>query len=278
MPRLCTALFLAGVYFTHLFMPIPSSFDHGYATFELIVSPWDTRMLLPVAVAALWFAAIGLMLRRGLGTGVWAALCTVAAFAPASNLFVLVGTEFAERLLYLPSAYLAVTIAVLWACAAPHYHKLQGSRPLFGRLGQLAVALVFVWYSVQTVQRNAEWKSEASLFESGVRSRPNSLKALNNRASMLMVGTPDEQAYAERLLLRTVGILPNNHLAFMNLGLLYKNQGRNAESITALAAYVTHRHRSLHLASRHLFLLPHPLLIFTLHVWQCVLQSVPLSS
>lgn len=92
----------------------------------------------------------------------------VFPFVPATNLFFYVGFVIAERVLYLPSMGYSLLVA-------------QGAEILYVRWRhrtwkKVAVSFVSVWllvtYGLRTVTRNLDWKSEESLYRSGIAINP----------------------------------------------------------------------------------------------------------
>lgn len=149
-------------------------------------------------------------------------LCLVglvaAPFAPAANVFVYVGTEVAERLLYLPLAGIAVLAAALLApllerecdaavAVAATADDASASAAAAGagslrqriaataaavlrlcRRRKLAAACIAVISAACVgagVTRSVEWADERSLFAAGVRVAPASVKALTNLGTLL---------------------------------------------------------------------------------------------
>jgi tetratricopeptide (TPR) repeat protein len=107
------------------------------------------------------------------------------AWAVTSNLFVLIGTIFGERLLYLPSAGACLAIA-------SGLTALLRRIPV-PRLSLGVVALLVLGLSARTWARNPDWKDNASLFAATAAASPRSCKALDGYASeLLAAGRPQE--------------------------------------------------------------------------------------
>src|SRR6266540_3202341 len=92
------------------------------------------------------------------------------AFLPASNLLFPIGTIFAERLAYLPSAGLCLAAGALIVGSA---RSLPALTPRRSRL--LAAAVVLL--GARTIVRNSVWWSDEGLFLNLVRTAPESAKA-----------------------------------------------------------------------------------------------------
>jgi tetratricopeptide (TPR) repeat protein len=93
-----------------------------------------------------------------------------AAFLPASNLLLPIGTIFAERLAYLPSAGLCLAAGAILVGSATTLASLAPRRS-----GILAAAVLFL--GARTIVRNSVWWSDEGLFLNLVRTAPESAKA-----------------------------------------------------------------------------------------------------
>lgn len=97
------------------------------------------------------------------------------AFLPASNLLFPIGTLFAERLAYLPSAGLCLVLGAALAAGAETFPQWTARR----RAALAALALVF---AARAAVRNTVWRSDQALFENSIRTSPSSAKAWYNDA------------------------------------------------------------------------------------------------
>jgi tetratricopeptide (TPR) repeat protein len=96
------------------------------------------------------------------------------AFLPASNLLFPIGTIFAERLAYLPSAGLCLVLGL--AIAGP-----EDLSELSRRRG-IALAAVALTLASRAAVRNTVWRSDDALFADSILSSPRSAKAWYNDA------------------------------------------------------------------------------------------------
>ena len=121
----------------------------------------------PAAVAALAAAGIALFRRRpAAGLGI---LFFLVAALPTSNFLFATGTIMAERLMYLPSAGIALAVAAFFPGDAA---ALAGRR---FRTGALAAAVLLLLF--RTISRNPVWESDETLFSNLVLTSPHSAKA-----------------------------------------------------------------------------------------------------
>lgn len=92
----------------------------------------------------------------------------VFPFVPATNLFFYVGFVVAERVLYIPSTGYCLLVA--------HGAEMLYTRCQSRRWARLAVRLGAVWlivaFSLRTMVRNLDWRTEEDLYRSGIAINP----------------------------------------------------------------------------------------------------------
>ena len=173
--RAANALGLGLRYVSKTFLPIHLSADHSAYALPLARSLRD-----PVA----WWGVAGAMAGVVLTLALWRrrplaalGLCLFAgALFPASNVPFIIGTIFAERLAYLPSAGLfCLAVGLL---APPSREVPRPARPWREWLLLAVVAL----YGAATIARNRVWKDDRTLYADMVAKVPNSAKAHYNVA------------------------------------------------------------------------------------------------
>lgn len=94
----------------------------------------------------------------------------VLALLPASNLLFPIGTAFAERLAYLPSAAFCLAAAALAAGGAQRWSVLAPRR-------RAVVVALTLALSARAIVRNAVWWGDEALFLNLIRTAPDSAKA-----------------------------------------------------------------------------------------------------
>ncbi|HNB81389.1 MAG TPA: tetratricopeptide repeat protein, partial [Chitinophagaceae bacterium] len=110
------------------------------------------------------------------------------AMSITSNVFFLIGTSFGERLLFVPSVGLTMALVLLMARFLQK--KSPEEQPLIPSLKASPVFTLLLFgitllYSIKTWSRNADWKSDFSLFSKDVESYPNSTHLLFYMANHL---------------------------------------------------------------------------------------------
>jgi tetratricopeptide (TPR) repeat protein len=133
------------------------------------IRPVPAASALAIAAVLLLAAVAALSLSKPCSAAGFGFLFFGIALLPASNLLFPIGTIFAERLAYLPSAGICLIAGAALAGSAEHLEGL--SRP---RKTALAAALFLL--SVRTAIRNTVWRSDESLFENSVAVAPGSAK------------------------------------------------------------------------------------------------------
>jgi len=139
-------------------------------------SAWQLPLLRPrdalfwgalSAVALLAASGIALFRRRpAAGLGI---LFFLVAALPTSNFLFATGTVMAERLMYLPSAGIALAAAAFLPADLP---GLAARRV---RAAALAAAVLLLLF--RTISRNPVWESDEALFRNLIRTSPDSAKA-----------------------------------------------------------------------------------------------------
>jgi tetratricopeptide (TPR) repeat protein len=217
--RLVTAIAVIGRYVGLLLWPARLSVDYSFAQTVPLTDVMNPAFLAGlVAIAAL--AGIGFALRsRPLA---FAGIFFLVAIAPTSNVFFPIGTIMAERLLYLPS----VSIALVAGFAADALRRSSpvGRRALFPALALLAV-VALTW---RTVERNRDWRSNATLFESAARVSPKSFRVRSVLAEI--AEERGDLAAARTEFERAIAIWPKWSYTFWRLGTVVRKQGDIAGS------------------------------------------------
>lgn len=220
--RLVGAMGVMGRFFGLLIWPRPLSVDYSYAQ----ILPWSGESL---AWAAAGVGALGLWAwcawrwRYERHVAVIGLALFAAAYFPASNLVVPVGTVMAERLMYLPSAGFLLAV-VPWL---EGILTRRGGKAFFGALA--AAALVF---GAMSWERGREWSGYLKLWESAARVSPNSARALRLYGQSLTRAGKLGEAVAP--LKKATRIHPKYDPAWTELGIAMMQSGRGKEAEAAL--------------------------------------------
>ena len=224
--RIANALTLVVRYAAKTFVPVGLSADHSAHALPIAARFGDVRAWVGIAV----LAAI-LVLAWALGKSrpivPFGVLFFLGALFPASNVPFVIGTIWAERLMYLPSA--GLLLAAVGLVAPPVREVPRPSRWPWREA--LLAALVVAWGSA-TVARNLVWRDDHALFHDMVAKCPRSAKAHYNLA--YDAGRRGETAEQRRHLETAVSLFPRYYDAWAFLGRIAWNEKRWDD---ALAGY-----------------------------------------
>lgn len=235
--RLATVFYTLGKYLMLLFIPHPLT--HDYYPRHIGVMNWgDWQALLSLAayLALGVFALLGLRRKDPISYGVWFYLLTLSI---VSNLVFSVGTNMAERLLFMPSVGFCVALSAgAWQLLSKNSKKADAWRPAL-----IVLAVVVGLFSVKTILRNPVWKNNYTLFTSDVQISPNSAKLRNAAAGELITTyeklTQEEKEGSKGMLTEAVGHLnealkihPNYKNAYLLMGNAYIYLNKYEEAVT----------------------------------------------
>lgn len=181
--RLATAIAVIWEYFGLLVLPIVLAADYSYNQVTLVNVVWDLRLVCGLGLLAAATAVVLCSRRPVLRLAV---LFPFVALALTANVLLPIGTIKAERLLYLPSVGFVLVVAVSAALLA------RGAR--YRRTVTALLAIAVAGYALRTWVRNEDWRDNASLYRSMVRSAPDSAKARYNYGVALQHESNDEAA------------------------------------------------------------------------------------
>jgi hypothetical protein len=212
--RLLSAVMIWGVGLGKTLLPIHLASDYGRAVFRLVTSPFDPRFLL----------SGGLLLASGVGG--LASLrrqpllfLAAAAFLGfsflTSNLPLVIGTIFGERLLYAPS--LGLSFALAWLLERRAVAWPSGCAASGALLGALALWLCLC--AALILERNAAWRSDAALYIADAAAQPRSVK-LNVLAADVYRQRGDTERQFEHLA-RAVAFDAQPPRAWLRLSLVF---------------------------------------------------------
>jgi hypothetical protein len=160
--RLLIPFALVGRYIVLLVAPVHLSIDYGYAVIGWTVSRRDPYLWLGFAGTALWIGgAVWCWLRRR-----WMALFCLAGMAISysmSSNFIVIGTDFGERLMYLPSVFFLILAAMVLASFAPIWRTA-------------AVVVILGLCCARTFSYVARWNDRDSFYVYSLREQPRSIQ------------------------------------------------------------------------------------------------------
>ncbi len=200
-------------YVAKTFVPLGLSGDHSAHALDLLPSLSDPRAGAGLAfVLALAVAGLVALRRQPLvSLGIALFLGTIL---PTSNILFPIGTIYADRLAYLPSAGLLLAAAGL-AAAVPGFSS--GFRAA-------VLGVVLVTYAAATVARNEVFHDDERLFGEMVRQVPRSARAWYNVASV--AAGRGETVAARSSLEKAVALFPRYYDAWALLARIARKEAR----------------------------------------------------
>ena len=175
--QFASAVNTLGEYVKKFVFPKTLSCDYSYSTLEPVGFSDLGFLLSFIFFGALFgFALWKLKTKEAVAFGI---LWFFVSMSITSNIFILIGTSFGDRLLFVPS--LGLTIAVVLALA--HFFKKEEGEGFFGEIktAPVMVAMLLIstgLYSFKTVERNKDWETDYQLFSTDVENYPNSTHLL----------------------------------------------------------------------------------------------------
>ncbi len=220
--RWATPLVTFGLASKLMLCPTGLCCDYSYAAIDTVKQLADTRLLGALA----WMGLVG-------GGGVWsfsrrgriafALAFSLITYSIVSNLPVVIGTVFGERLLYLPSVGVCLCAGLaVGSCVDFLQHPVAVRRAV--GFGGLAVFVAGAgWFTYLTVDRNRDWRSERDLWLAAERVNPRSCRVLNNRGEQCLIEGHTERALEYAL--RSIEVSPAYWGAQRTAALAYRRRG-----------------------------------------------------
>jgi protein O-mannosyl-transferase len=197
-----TAIMILGKYFLLMLFPHPLCSDYSFNTIPIVTSLANSGFLfaLILHVFLLYYAIKKIKEKHILS---FCILFYLGSMVLASNIFMLIGTHLAERLLFFPSIAFCLA-AVYLLCKVLKIDLMDPSKfnSLFKVNSKLLMIVggVLLLYSAKTYSRNKDWKSDTTLFERDLKTVPNSAHMLfyyannlANKDSLNAVKDPKER-------------------------------------------------------------------------------------
>jgi len=168
-----TAIMLLGKYLLLLFIPYEQVCDYSYSQLPFATfASWTTLLSLIVHLGLLIYAISQIKKKNPVAFGILFYICTMSIF---SNLFIRIGSSFADRFLFLPS--LGFCIAIVCFIFQLFKNKV-GERVSFSKASSKIIVIGFViiitLFSTKTILRAADWVDQMTLFGKDVQKSDNS--------------------------------------------------------------------------------------------------------
>ena len=179
--RLATEIYILGNYVKLLIVPYPLISDYSYHSIPFV--GFDSAWVL-ISLAAYSFLlvfSISGLINKTKNLFVFAILFFLITILLFSNIFFLIGTPMAERLLFFPSVGFCLLVALVidkWIIGTSGLN----APILTNTKAWVALAPVFVIFSSMTIARNNDWKSNYTLFKTDLTKSPDDCRLYFNLA------------------------------------------------------------------------------------------------
>lgn len=229
--RWFTALSVIWCYGVLMFWPVGLSADYSFQAIPVISTFWTGSVIGGFCIVLL-LALLTVNTIRGSNLAIWGVGASLMALPalPISNLWFPIGTVMAERLMYVP---------IIGFCI---FCGLFFSRLRWPLGSYVAVGLLFTVLGFKTIQRNADWQNDYTLFVSAVEAMPQSAKAHFNLGNAVRDRGQVQEALTHYR--KALWIYPNYAEVYYNIGVVEQERGRVAEALKAyqntLASDSTH--------------------------------------
>ena len=159
--RYTSAVYFMGLYLLRIVIPMGLTFDASFPELSLVGVGSTEFLISLIALLGLFAVAVyGIIKRELFGFALLFFFVTVSV---SSNIFTLIGTQYGERLMFMPSLGIALAAVVLL------------SKVEFKKLSSVIVVICLV-YGFIAINRNAVWENNETLYRSGLVSAPNSAR------------------------------------------------------------------------------------------------------
>jgi protein O-mannosyl-transferase len=228
--RLPTVMDCAGRYLFLILWPARLSVDYSAPALNLVRSMTPLLLLGTVSAAGLLWLGVR---RRETPEGLGAAIA-ILTFALASNIPVVIGTIFAERLFYLPSAGIILVLCAGTMTLAKRIRRFSGARRI--RAIQVVFAVLLILGAARTWARNRDYRDEGTMYEAGARAMPKSPKMRYNSALQLNRQGRYEEAVHEGI--EALRLNPSSRETRIVIAGSLDSLGRVDEAITMLRKFI----------------------------------------
>jgi len=237
------AIYILGIYLSKMIWPIPLMADASYNTFPP-VGLLSYQFLVPflLMLGGGIYAIINFKKKDPIAFAILYFFITISL---VSNVVILIGTNYGERLTYMPSLGVMMIIAILLTRA----FKLTEAK-VFGDLGGffktnskpiVITVLLAVFFGYTAMARNKDWKDNLSLYMGDIEKIPNSAHMLfyiaNHITSDEYLAEQPDSATRDSLryksiefLTRAVTIYPKYADGYQRRGFVYDKLGETAKA------------------------------------------------
>ncbi|MEE9127076.1 MAG: tetratricopeptide repeat protein, partial [Planctomycetota bacterium] len=230
--RFCMGTYVLGYGLWLCLAPFALAADYSHSVFPLVDEPTQWRFL--IAAAALLLILVGGLWIRRRHPLLFLGMAAFLGFAfVISNIPIVIGTIFGERLYYAPSLGLSFAVAWLWS-------------RLWHRWWVVLSVLLGIWTMLCTVvilQRNVVWQDDKTLFRHEVVNQPQSVRMQLCAASTFAQNDIEQAVHHIR---KAMELEPEYANAWGLLGVISSDRRRDRQAEQQLTRSLTARYFDRH--------------------------------
>lgn len=229
--RYATGIGVLGRYILENITPFSLSYDYSYN--QLPCLSYTSLPVIGTLLVIILSSLIVLKTRKSKPEIAFGILFFFITIALVTNIFSLIGTSYANRLIYAPSLGIIISfvIGIFTLFKAQQTEKWQSG-------AVLTSVLIGILFSVQTIKRNKVWESNTTLFTADVQNSLNSARVQFNYGVLKMNSDQqDSLAIRQELLLaassfkKAISIDSLDAGSYTNLGVTYYRLNQFEKSV-----------------------------------------------
>jgi tetratricopeptide (TPR) repeat protein len=191
-----TAVAVLGRYLVSVVFPFTLAFDYSYNALPIVGwMAWQPLCSLLVHGVLIMLAVVLLREKHVVSYCLWFYFATISI---VSNLVFNIGALMGDRFLYMPSVGITLLTACLLAWAAERFAKHYSQQTTYFVAASLILCAV---YSLRTVTRNVDWRSDEALVLANVQTFPDGIRERRIHAGFLQRQATQTQNPTERMTL-----------------------------------------------------------------------------
>jgi tetratricopeptide (TPR) repeat protein len=232
MTRWATSFSLLLKYLWLLVFPAKLSCDYAYP--ETILIHWNNISAIISMIFHLGIFIYAIIYIRSKSILSFCILFYLISMAVYSNIFLLIGSPFAERFLYMSSFPFCLILSfTLFAITTDKSKKKTGNY-------KFIILIILILYSVKTISRNNDWKTDFTLYHADVLNTPNSARIhyfLGSEYKSDKVKSARDEVEKEAYLNKSleefqtaISLYPDYAEAYSQIGLIYYRKGNKQKA------------------------------------------------
>lgn len=235
--QVATGIGILGRYISESIVPYHLSYDYSYN--QLPCLTFSSSVVLLTLLGVVLLGIIAFYSRKKHPIITFGILFFFISISLVTNLFSLIGTTYANRLIYVPSLGLIIAGTIGIFVLVKRFRQV--TIPAFAILGSFAIFFV-----LKTVQRTPVWESNVTLFTADVINSPNSARVHFNYGTVLMntegldsLSADSQYKKAATAYQKAIAIDPKDVGSMKNLGVVYYRLKKYEQSISITKRAIT---------------------------------------